>query len=1175
MTTFISYGRDPNNPQHLELIEKIKKDLEKSGFKVLIDKENLRAGIDWEIKLESMVSESDWMLFFITPYSARRPDGYCLNELALALNYQKSIAPVMVDYIVPPLSICRIQYLNFLNFKSEEVYKKNLQEIISVLKGEKQIRFEGEHTTLLNLLDPLEFRSTIAKHIKGFVGREWVYDEIDNWLRNKESNILWITAEAGYGKTALCTYISQKHPACASIHYCQHDAMATQDPSQILRSFIYQLSTQIKEYHDRLLTIKIEDKFSKSPADIFRELIAEPLNNIHAPKNKLFFIIDALDEASNNEGKNQLVELIANRFGDLPPWFNILITSRPEAELLRKLKKFNPIELKTDDRKNLKDLKEYISKYFSCNLSEEMVQQLLSKSEGNILYLKMLLDENIDWNNISKDEINNLPVGMEGFYLQTFERRFEQDYYEDHILPYVSILISAEESIPVDILRYVLHINKREEKKIRDKLGSLIEEVDEKIGFYHKSLYDWLSDYDLSGEYSADVEEGDKQLVEKLWERYISDEESDLPKAYEGYLLKALYKVKDWDRLETVLKDILFIGELYNQHKQSLYKKILSKTLQENNKTDKETLSIYESFIREKEHLITKVDDELWRPKQTLFQLAYEDGNNSPLSQYTDKLIDNGKVDFNWLKNVNRPEQYSRSGLINVLEGHTESVGGALELQDGKILSWSRDKTLRIWSDKGEKLAVLKGHTERVNGALKLQDGRILSWSADQTLIIWSSDGEIISILEGHIDQIKCALELKDGRILSWTDKTLTIWDKYGVAISDLSGRFNTIKNVLELKDESILVCDDNSLVRYSAAEFPSILYNYVTDMILLTNDNLLTIAGYNLKILNDQGEELAILEGHSNFVNGALELQDGKILSWSRDKTLRIWSNKGEELAVLEGHTSLIEGAIELQDGKILTWREYFGNSENILWNIDKKIHKNTILNKLRKICSKKVSYRKIKRNLVSYFLKSMFCYYLAPKIQNILITNSFLGFPKSFYGCIELSNGKLLTWSNNILKIWDRISLKPVSFFKNNHKDFVFGIIELEDGKIISWGVHEIIIWYKNKNKIWQSIYIKSDRVIENILQLKNNKFKVYLEDKSFKIFNSYGEQLFKLENERVNHVDHEIFYNELVRDKFNQLWFIANEKFWICYKNDKNIIVLDKQPIIYEMINNHTRT
>ena len=49
----------------------------------------------------------------------------------------------------------------------------------------------------------------------------------------------------------------------------------------------------------------------------------------------------------------------------------------------------------------------------------------------------------------------------------------------------------------------------------------------------------------------------------------------------------------------------------------------------------------------------------------------------------------------------------------------------------------------------------------------------------------------------------------------------------------------------------------------------------------------------------------LAVLEGHTADVNGALVLSDGRLLSWSGDETLRLWDrHSGACLAVFQGHT-------------------------------------------------------------------------------------------------------------------------------------------------------------------------------------------------------------------------------------------------------------------------------
>ena len=64
------------------------------------------------------------------------------------------------------------------------------------------------------------------------------------------------------------------------------------------------------------------------------------------------------------------------------------------------------------------------------------------------------------------------------------------------------------------------------------------------------------------------------------------------------------------------------------------------------------------------------------------------------------------------------------------------------------------------------------------------------------------------------------------------------------------------------------------------------------------------------------------MLEGHRDRVEGALALTNGRLLSWSGDKTLRLWDvQNGDCLAALEGHTALPDSAQELADGRLLSW--------------------------------------------------------------------------------------------------------------------------------------------------------------------------------------------------------------------------------------------------------------
>jgi WD40 repeat protein len=80
-------------------------------------------------------------------------------------------------------------------------------------------------------------------------------------------------------------------------------------------------------------------------------------------------------------------------------------------------------------------------------------------------------------------------------------------------------------------------------------------------------------------------------------------------------------------------------------------------------------------------------------------------------------------------------------------DAHKGKISGVAELADGRLLSWSEDRTLRLWDRQSAAcLAVFEGHTGEVRGALVLANGLLLSWSQDKTLRLW--DGQSGTCLE-------------------------------------------------------------------------------------------------------------------------------------------------------------------------------------------------------------------------------------------------------------------------------------------------------------------------------------------------------------------------------------------------------------------------------------------
>jgi energy-coupling factor transporter ATP-binding protein EcfA2 len=108
--------------------------------------------------------------------------------------------------------------------------------------------------------------------------------------------------------------------------------------------------------------------------------------------------------------------------------------------------------------------------------------------------------------------------------------------------------------------------------------------------------------------------------------------------------------------------------------------------------------------------------------------------------------------------------------------------GAQLSKDERRILSWSDDKTLRLWdAATGQQIGPDMRHDGLVYGAqLSKDERRILSWSADKTLRLWdAATGQQIGPAMRHDGRVHGAQLSKDEhRILSWSDdNTLRMWD--------------------------------------------------------------------------------------------------------------------------------------------------------------------------------------------------------------------------------------------------------------------------------------------------------------------------------------------------------------------------------------------------------------
>jgi len=516
MKIFLSYGHD----NFAALAERLKNDLSKMGYPTWFDKDALRCSVIWQDKIENAILESEWLILLMTSHSVRRPDGVCLDEVSLARNHKKQILPIMLQKVTPPLSIVRLQYMDLENLcctegqVNEELYQKTLNDIIEIFKGMTKLSCEGGQQTLVACLQPLDNDVYFSTFKSNFTGREWLFDKYDLWLKNDSSKLFILLGGPGTGKSAIAANLCVKKAEISGIHFCKYNNCDRADPKRVIMSLAYHLATQVPEYAEALVLLNdLKSLKEKNVQRLFEYIFTEPLAKIEWKKDPIVLIIDALDEA-DSEGKNALLDVVANCFHKTPKWLKLLVTARPEAEIVRKFKKFVPTVVESNEE-NSDDIKEHFRlslKIVKIDFTEKQIEKLCTRCQGSFLYATEILKEIVAGRMCLKN-IDKFPEGMMAKYEEDFTRLFpDVSVYKERIAPLLEILVARQTPLTIDEAAEILSKDPFDLDEIYDEICTFFPKQGDLIVPLHKSVYDWLIDRSMAGKHAVSAVRGHKTL---------------------------------------------------------------------------------------------------------------------------------------------------------------------------------------------------------------------------------------------------------------------------------------------------------------------------------------------------------------------------------------------------------------------------------------------------------------------------------------------------------------------------------------------------------------------------------------------------------------------------------------------------------------------------------------
>lgn len=225
--------------------------------------------------------------------------------------------------------------------------------------------------------------------------------------------------------------------------------------------------------------------------------------------------------------------------------------------------------------------------------------------------------------------------------------------------------------------------------------------------------------------------------------------------------------------------------------------------------------------------------------------------------------------------------------------GHNGAVSCIVALPDGRCITGSEDKTLRIWDINTGSTRVIGKHNTRIN-CVATPSKRVCVCGLDNgVLCVWNIYSHECHVLGTHSCCITTLVALSDGTCISGaSDGSLRIWDINNETFWDLGLSFNAT-SLAALPTEGWIAGARDKYVR----------------------------------LFSKKGDAPLLLRKHNGYITCVAAFSDTRFVSGSSDGTLRVWDMVANTSHVFETHSDIPTCVTVLSDGRCVS-----GSSSGIL---------------------------------------------------------------------------------------------------------------------------------------------------------------------------------------------------------------------------------------------------
>jgi hypothetical protein len=384
-------------------------------------------------------------------------------------------------------------------------------------------------TTINSRGHPREFEQIIQEKSHNFVGREFVFTAINNFLHRHNQGYFTIIGAPGSGKSATLAKYVANNPQV--IYY-----NAELEGKNCADEFLINICTQLINQYSLNYTFLPDNATEGSW--FFSSLLQQISDELEL-NQKLLIAIDGLNCIDRNSQPPGTNLFYLPRY--LPDKVYFLLTRRPFLREKSGLLIETPsqsLDLADYPEENRRDMQAYIQNYLTPQeipptplekggnippflrgvrgdlkswLSnhqineEEFCDRTTTLSENNFMYVSQIIGAMAENFYPKPFEYNQLPPGLEAYYQQHLHKMIPPKLGTEHSTDVLDVLIQQQKVISVDAIANIINTNEYEVEEVLENWLEFLhqEQIDSRIHYslYHSSFRHWLGTQQIQSDY--------------------------------------------------------------------------------------------------------------------------------------------------------------------------------------------------------------------------------------------------------------------------------------------------------------------------------------------------------------------------------------------------------------------------------------------------------------------------------------------------------------------------------------------------------------------------------------------------------------------------------------------------------------------------------------------------